>query len=109
MNGEPHEHEHDSGIASVSLTTTNPLDGDRLTAWLRALLAEKGQDILRAKGILDVKGRNERLAVQVVHMMMEGDFQRQWQPEEKRVSRLVFIGRNLKRAELKRGFESCIA
>ena len=103
-----HEHEHDGDIASVSLTTMKPLDGDRLTAWLRALLADKGQDILRAKGILDIKGRNERLAFQAVHMMMEGDFQRPWLPDEKRVSRIVFIGRDLDRAELKRGFESCI-
>jgi G3E family GTPase len=109
LNGEPHEHEHDSDIASVSLTATKPLDGDRLTAWLRALLAEKGQDILRAKGILDIKGRNERLAFQAVHMMMEGDFQRAWHADEKRISRIVFIGRNLKRAELKRGFETCVA
>ena len=36
LNGEAHEHEHDNGIASVSLTATKPLDGDRLTAWLRA-------------------------------------------------------------------------
>jgi G3E family GTPase len=106
---EVHEHEHDNDISSVSLTATKPLDGDRLTAWLRALLAEKGGDILRAKGILDVKGKNERLAFQAVHMMMEGDFQRVWNPEEKRISRLVFIGRGLKRAELKRGFETCIA
>jgi len=39
------------------------------------LLAEKGGDILRGpKGILDIKGKNERLAFQAVHMMMEGDF-----------------------------------
>ncbi len=109
LNGEAHEHEHDSKISSVSLTATKPLDGDRLTAWLRALLAEKGGDILRAKGILDIKGKNERLAFQAVHMMMEGDFQREWNPDEKRISRIVFIGRGLKRAELKRGFDTCIA
>jgi G3E family GTPase len=104
-----HEHEHANDISSVSLTAAKPLDGDRLTAWLRALLAEKGGDILRAKGILDIKGKNERLAFQAVHMMMEGDFQRAWNPDENRISRIVFIGRGLKRAELKRGFETCIA
>jgi len=108
LNGEAREHEHDGDISSVSLTATKPLDGDRLTAWLRALLAEKGQNILRAKGILDIKGRNERLAIQAVHMMMEGDFQRAWSPDERRVSRIVFIGRELDRANLKRGFETCI-
>ncbi|MBI1211489.1 MAG: GTP-binding protein [Alphaproteobacteria bacterium] len=109
LNGDAHEHEHANDISSISLTATKPLDGDRVTTWLRTLLAEKGGDILRAKGILDIKGRNERLAFQAVHMMMEGDFQRAWDPDEKRISRLVFIGRGLKRSELKRGFESCIA
>jgi G3E family GTPase len=109
LNADTHEHAHDSDIASMSLTATKALDGDRLTAWLRTLLAEKGQDILRAKGILDIKGREDRLAFQAVHMMMEGEFQRPWSAQERRVSRIVFIGRNLKRAEIERGFESCIA
>jgi G3E family GTPase len=106
---EGHEHEHENDIASVSLTSTKPLDGDKVTAWLRNLLAEKGQDILRAKGILDVKGKDERLVFQAVHMVMDGDFQRAWKPDEKRFSRIVFIGRNLDEMELQLGFAACVA
>ena len=32
-----------------------------------------------------------------------------WKPDEARRSRMVFIGRNLDEAALKRGFDSCIA
>jgi G3E family GTPase len=103
------DHEHESDIKSVSLSTAKQLDGDKITAWLQKLLAERGQDILRAKGILDVKGRDERLVFQAVHMVMEGDFGRAWKDGEKRFSRIVFIGRNLDEAELERGFLACVA
>jgi G3E family GTPase len=104
-----HEHTHESDISSVSLSSSKPLDGDKVTAWLRNLLAEKGQDILRAKGIIDVKGKDERLVFQAVHMVMDGDFQRDWKPDEKRYSRIVFIGRNLDETELQLGFAGCVA
>jgi len=109
LEGEGHDHEHDSDITSVSLTSTKPLDGDKVTNWLRTLLAEKGQNILRAKGILDVKNRDERLVFQAVHMVMDGDFQRAWKPDEKRRSRIVFIGRELDERELEAGFKACVA
>jgi G3E family GTPase len=103
------EHEHESDIKSISLSTAKQLDGDKITAWLQKLLAERGQDILRAKGILDVKGRDERLVFQAVHMVMDGDFGRAWKEDEKRFSRIVFIGRDLDEAELERGFLACVA
>jgi G3E family GTPase len=106
---EGHEHEHENDITSVSLTSTKQLDGDKVTAWLRNLLNEKGQNILRAKGILDVKGKDERLVFQAVHMVMDGDFQRAWKADEKRYSRIVFIGRDLDEAELQLGFAACVA
>lgn len=52
---------------------------------------------------------NQRFAVQGVHMLIEDDHQRSWRPNEKRESRLVFIGRDLPREILKQGFEGCHA
>ena len=100
---------HDEEIKSISLSTDKPIDGIRFTQWLDKLLAEKGQDILRAKGILDVKGENKRLVFQAVHMILEGDLQREWQADEKRISRAVFIGRHLDTVAIKAGFEACVA
>ena len=42
-------------------------------------------------------------------MIVEGDHQRPWRDDEKRESRLVFIGRDLDRAKLERTFEACQA
>ena len=113
----PHEHDHgarghaheDQDIRGVALSLETPVDGNRLTAWLNRLLAEQGRDILRAKGIVDVKGEDRRLVFQAVHMILEGDLQRPWKPDERRWSRAVFIGRNLDEAKLRREFEACAA
>ena len=100
---------HDDGVKGVSLTLDKPVDGQKITAWLNDLLARRGPDILRAKGIIDVKGEDRRLVFQAVHMILEGDFQRAWTEKDKRYSRMVFIGRDLDEAELRAGFEATAA
>ena len=80
-----------------------------MTEWLNGVLQAQGPDILRAKGILDVGGEDKRLVFQAVHMILEGELQRDWRPDERRWSRLVFIGRNLDEAALRAGFEACAA
>jgi G3E family GTPase len=100
---------HDDDIQGVSLRLDKPVDGVLVTKWLNDLLQEQGPDILRAKGILDVKGEDKRLVFQAVHMILEGDLQREWKPDEPRYSRMVFIGRNLDEAKLRAGFEATAA
>jgi G3E family GTPase len=104
-----HDHQHDDGIKSVALTLHRPIDRRKIARWLTALVKKQGPDILRAKGIIDVKDNDRRLVFQAVHMILEGDLQRSWRDGEPRYSRMVFIGRNLDPAELKAGFESCAA
>ena len=48
-------------------------------------------------------------AFQAVHMIADGDFIGLAKPDEKRQSRIVFIGRDLNRPVLRRGFEACAA
>ena len=104
-----HEHVHDAGISSVSLAAHRPLDAARVSAWLENLVARHGGEILRSKGILDVKGEDRRLVFQSVQRLFEGDFQRPWKPGEERSSRLVFIGRHLDETRLRAGLEACVA
>jgi G3E family GTPase len=44
-----------------------------------------------------------------VHMIADGDFISEWKEGDPRTSRIVFIGRNLNRPRLRRGFEGCVA
>ena len=103
------EHEHDEDVTSISLRSPSPVDPQRFMPWLQDLVRERGQDILRTKGILAFPDEARRYVVQGVHMLLEGDLQRAWRADETRDSRLVLIGRGLDRAALERGFASCIA
>tara|TARA_R110000868_G_scaffold10900_11_gene52773 strand:- start:15621 stop:16625 length:1005 start_codon:yes stop_codon:yes gene_type:complete len=108
--GDGHDHNHNhidaTGIGSVSLTCDRPLNAERLEEWLQDLLARHGTDILRTKGIVSVAGEDRKLALQAVNMMLEGDYVGNW-GDEARVSRLVFIGRHLKKDDLEPAFRNC--
>lgn len=107
---EEHDHDHVSanGIASVSLRLDAALDGAAIEDWIGGLLAVRGADILRMKGVLSVAGEPRRVVVQSVNMLYEGDYGRPWDAAP-RQSRLVFIGRGLDPGELRSGFEACRA
>ena len=95
-------------MQSLSLSSEKPLDPSRFMPWLQNLVQTEGQKILRSKGILAFHDDDERYVFQGVHMMLEGDHQRPWKDGEPRVSRLVFIGRELPEAMIRDGFENCI-
>jgi G3E family GTPase len=107
--GHDHDHVAASGIASVSLSTARPIDPNKLLPWLNALTQARGPDILRLKGIFAFPDEPKRFVVQGVHMIVEGDTQRDWKAGEERVSRIVFIGRKLDRKELEDSFLACAA
>jgi len=103
------KHYHDEDMQSVALSIEGDIDAEKFMPWLQDYVQREGASILRAKGILAFKDEPKRFVFQGVHMLLDGDLQRDWKPEEKRVSRLVFIGRNLKEDEITRGFMSCVA
>jgi G3E family GTPase len=70
---------------------------------------KEGPNILRSKGILSFKNDDDRFVFQGVHMILDGNHQRPWNMDEKRNSRIVFIGRNLSEEKIRQGFASCIA
>ena len=101
------DHEHDDEVNSVSFEVSRPIDPERFNAWITQLLAQKGQDLLRTKGILNYAGDDRRFAFQTVHMIADGDYIGPWKEGDPRKSKLVFIGRDLSRPVLRRGFEAC--
>ena len=103
------KHYHDEDMQSIAIRTDKPLDSNRFMPWLQGLVQREGQKILRSKGILSFKDEDDRYVFQGVHMMLEGDSQRKWKADEKRESKVVFIGRELPEKEIREGFESCIA
>jgi G3E family GTPase len=104
-----HVHSHDEAVSSVGLSVPGELDSKKLNDWISKLLAEKGGDIFRMKGVLVVKGTNKRLVFQGVHMLFDAKFDREWKGDENRTNTLVFIGKNLDRAALTESFKACLA
>ncbi|MET3353915.1 CobW family GTP-binding protein [Xanthobacter autotrophicus] len=100
---------HDEEVQSVAFSTEKELNPDKFFPWVQNLVATEGPNILRSKGILSFAGDPDRFVFQGVHMILDGDHQRPWKADEKRVSRIVFIGRKLDRQALEDGFLSCAA
>ncbi len=103
------KHYHDEDMQSISLKSDKLLDADKFFPWVEDLVQKEGPNILRCKGILAFKDDDQRFVLQGVHMILDGDHQRPWNQNEKRQSRLVFIGRNLPSKKIAEGFESCLA
>ena len=102
------DHQHDLSVTSVGIDQPGAVDLDRMNEWLGWLLREKGVDIFRMKGILNIAGEDERFVFQGVHMLFDGQPDRPWGDDEERRNRMVFIGRDLDRDEIERRFARCV-
>lgn len=105
---DDHDHQHDPSLDSVSFTFDEAFDKARLEDHLKDLLERRGDEIFRLKGILAAKDDPRRWVLQGVHRLFELRPANPWGAARPN-SRLVFIGRNLDRAELESGLRACLA
>ena len=76
------EHEHDTTVSSVSVVEKRPLDLDAIQRWVNYLLVNKGTDLYRMKGVLNIANSDERFMFQAVHMIFNGTFDEPWLADE---------------------------
>ncbi|CAE7357838.1 Cbwd1 [Symbiodinium pilosum] len=103
-----HHHHHDDRVTSCGFHVKGELSQQKLNDWLGWLLKEKGGDLFRTKGVLAVQGMQEKFVFQAVHMSFKNSTAKKWQPDEERICKLTFIGKNLNRQELEDGFKKCL-
>ena len=106
------EHEHDQRVTSMSSKFEGELNVNKLERWIGNLMQTKAEDLFRYKGVLAVKGMDQKFVFQGVHMLFGGSFSEEiglWKENEKRECRFVFIGRNLDHEELEKGLMDCKA
>jgi G3E family GTPase len=103
------DHDHQPAVATVSLVEPGELDGLKVSHWFRSLLTEMGPEILRMKGILNLRGDPDQFVFQGVHSLFEGRPGRAWESGEERTNRLVFIGKKLDSAKITETFKGCFA
>ncbi len=106
----PHRHHHHqhSDIVSLSFRFAESFDMTQVYHRLTALLLFQGQGIYRVKGIIYDETRPERWIVQSVGRTLTITEGAPWQPDEDRVSRVVFIGKLLKPAGFEKMLRQCI-
>lgn len=104
-----HHHHHDDKVSSIAFREVKPLDMKKVDEWMSYLVQEKGEDLLRYKGILHIKDMKERVVFQGIHMLFAGKADRKWKEDEDKLSELVFIGKDLNKEELEKQFKDCIA
>ena len=101
------QHEHDDEVGSIAIERDGDVDPVKLNVWLSELLRERGVDIFRMKGFISLAGESQRFVFQGVHMLFDGQPDREWGDQPRR-NQLVFIGRNLDEAGMREGFETCL-
>ena len=104
-----HHHHHDEDMQAIAFTHEGEVDPARFMPWITDLTQKQGPNILRCKGILAFPNEPRRFVFQGVHMILDGDLQREWRKDEKRISRVVFIGRDLDPEMIRLDFLACAA
>lgn len=92
------DHDHDDDITSTHLVLDRDFDPEKLQAQLQTLTNQ--QEIYRIKGFVSVPNKPMRLVMQGVGNRFDKFYDRPWQPQEARQTRLVFIGRDLNSTEI---------
>ncbi len=109
---QPGRHLHDAGIVTFSVSLHQPLDWRALSRWLETLAARCGDRLLRVKGILDVSGCDQPVAIHVVRHLVHPPLKlATWPQDIKRGSRIVFVTRGLERAAIEdtlRSFQTSV-
>ena len=92
------EHDHDDNINSVELVIEEVVNPQDLIAHLRQLVQKL--EIYRIKGFVNVANKPMRMVLQGVGDRFDTFFDRLWHPEEKRITKLVIIGRDLELSQV---------
>jgi G3E family GTPase len=101
-------HEHDDDITSFVFRETRPLDLEKVEDFLSAIVQVHGSSLMRYKGILHIAGVDQRIIFQGVHMLMGSDLGAAWGKGEVRESKMVFIGKDMPREVLEKGFAQAV-
>lgn len=92
------EHDHDDDINAIPLIVDQAFDPTELVQRLKRLVEQ--HEIYRIKGFVQVPNKPMRLVLQGVGHRFDHFYDRPWQADEPRQTKLIFIGRNLEPAAI---------
>jgi G3E family GTPase len=105
----PHDvNRHDAHISAICLTLDEPVEWEGFALWAQSLAAYRGEDLLRLKALINVKGNDKPVAVHGVQHMFHPPAELPAWPSDDRRSRIVLITRDLSRAMLEDSLRKCL-
>merc|ERR1719156_71593 len=102
---------HDSRVNSIGVQEYGEMTQQSLSGLMRALsqVPEGKGLIMRIKGIFAVQGIKDKVAFHAVMDCTDEEMIGPWKPDEKRVCKLVVIGRNIDKAYIREEFDKAVA
>ena len=104
--GHHHHHDHHDGVHAFCLYKEEIMPWESWVGFLQSLIDARGTDMLRIKGILNVEGLDQPVAVHgVQHVFHPPAILEKW-PSDDRRSRLVFIAKDVPEQVIKTMLDS---
>ena len=103
------EASHSDGIASFVIREKAPLEWPVFQRALDTLVSLRGPDLLRIKGLLNLKGSKGPVVFQAVQHLIHPPVELAEWPDKDRSSRLVFITRGVSEQQVRNILDACKA
>jgi G3E family GTPase len=101
------EASHSDGIASFVMREKKPLQWPVFLRAMETLIALRGPDLLRIKGILNLEGAKGPVVFQAVQHLMHPPVELSAWPDADKTTRVVFITRGVSEDKVRALFEAC--
>merc|ERR1719461_823908 len=106
-NKKVQETRHSSGVSSIGFSKEGEIVQERLQAFIQDLLKKKYKDLYRYKGICAIFRSERKFVLQGVHESVQFDWLGKRPKTEKKKCTMVFIGKDLDKKEIEKGFNAC--
>jgi G3E family GTPase len=106
--GDTDVNRHDKHISTFCLTIDEPIAWGAFKQWYEDLAQKRGDHVLRVKGIVNIQGENQPLAIHCVRSTQHVPERLPAWPDNDRRSRIVFITRDLVREEIEHSLHECV-
>lgn len=108
QHGGAHHHAHEDDVKSFVFKSDRAFEPAKLEDFLGAIVNVYGPRMLRYKGVLYMNGTDRKVIFQGVHQLMGSDLGPPWGVDEKRNSKMVFIGIDLPKDIFLQGMLQCL-
>ena len=109
--GHDHHHDpnrHDARISSFCMIVDDPIPWDGFVTWMEMLITTQGENLLRIKGILNVAGEPNPVAVHGVQHLFHPPLGLPAWPDDDHRSKIVFITRDIGRKVIEDTFKAFV-